>query len=124
MEHSSGETAIAQAVEDYRNGLVSANAAKLATLCMEELTYGHVHGLLQTKAEFVADVVSRRITWKSLDFENVTNHIVGDCAISRLIYIAENESGGAPHSSRFQVIMVWCRQDGQWKLLARQAFKV
>lgn len=123
MESIGAETAIVQALEDYRKGMVTANNEQLAALCLDELTYGHVTDLLQTKAEFLVDVASGRIKWKSLSFENATHRIVDDSAVSRFIYIAENESGGEAHSSRFWVIVFWHKQDGQWKMLARQAFK-
>jgi ketosteroid isomerase-like protein len=50
--------------------------------------------------------------------------VVGNNAIARHIFSAETESGGKPGSARVGVMQVWAKQDGRWKLLARQAFRL
>ncbi len=124
MEDTVGEAGVAQAVEAYRKGLLTANKAQLEALCMDELTYGHSSGLLQTKAEFIADATSGKTTWKSIGFEGSTNRVVGDSAISRCIFVGENASEGKTNALRFAIVMVWHKQGGQWKLLVRQGYKI
>jgi len=36
----------------------------------------------------------------------------------------ETESEGKTNAIKFGVLMVWQRQDGRWKLLARQAYRL
>ncbi len=122
MKDTLGEAAVARAVEAYRKAMLAADKAQLDAMCMDELTYGHTSGLVQTKAEFVADVTSGKSVWKSLQFELPTNAIVGDTAISRYIFIGENESGGQTNALKFSVVMVWHKQAERWKLLVRQGF--
>ncbi|MGA3397729.1 MAG: nuclear transport factor 2 family protein [Acetobacteraceae bacterium] len=124
MEDTAREAGIAQAVEAYREGLLTANKAQLEALCMDQLTYGHSSGLLQTKAEFIADATSGKTTWTSIRFEGATNRVVGDTAISRCIFVGENASAGKTNALRFAMVMVWHKQDGEWKLLVRQGYKV
>jgi len=124
MEYTVGEAAIAQAVEAYRKALLTANKAQLEALCMEQLTYGHSSGLLQTKAEFIADATSGKTTWTAIGFEGSTNCVVGDSAISRYIFVGANQTDGKANALRFGVVMVWHAQNGQWKLLMRQGYKI
>jgi hypothetical protein len=124
MEDTVGEAAIAQAVEAYRKGLLAANKAQLEALCMDQVSYGHSSGLLQTKAEFIADATSGKTTWKSINFESPTNRVIGDSAISRFMFVGENESEGKTNALKFSVVMVWHKQGGHWKLLVRQGYKV
>jgi len=124
VENPGAEAAVAQAVEAYRHALLTADAVQLDALCMDELTYGHSSGAIQTKAEFLAEATSGKTVWKSLRFEDPSNRVVDDCAISRYVFTGENESEGRSNALRFGVVMVWQRQRGHWKLLVRQGYKL
>jgi len=124
MEDRVAQTAVAQAVEAYRKGLLTGNQAQLAALCMDEVSYGHSSGVLQTKADFIAEATSGKTIWKSLSFENPTNNVVGDTAICRCTFVGENETDRKTNALRFGLLMVWHKQDGQWKLLVRQGYKL
>jgi len=51
-----------------------------------------------------------------------SNHIVGNTAIVRHIVTGETESEGKTNAIKIGVLMVWQKQDGRWKLLARRAY--
>lgn len=121
---SSDEAAVAKAVETYRTGLLTNNKAQLDALCMDQLTYGHSSGRVQTKAEVLADAAGAQTKWKSITFESPSNRVVGDAAYSRFVFVGENESGGKTNSLKFGVVMVWHRVGGHWKLLVRQGYKI
>ena len=42
----------------------------------------------------------------------------------RHVFTAETEANGKPGSAKVGVLQVWQKQGADWKLLARQAFKV
>ena len=50
--------------------------------------------------------------------------MAGDNAIVRHVLATETESEGRPGSARVGVLQVWQTQGGQWRLLARQAFRI
>jgi ketosteroid isomerase-like protein len=50
--------------------------------------------------------------------------VVGDAAIVRHLYESESETDGKPTSVKIGALQVWQKQDGTWKLLARQGFKL
>ena len=48
----------------------------------------------------------------------------GDAAIVRHLWESESETDGKPTSTKIGVLQVWQKQDGNWKLLARQGFRL
>jgi hypothetical protein len=124
MEDADGEAAVAQAVEAYRSALLSSNVGQLDALCMDELSYGHSSGKVETKAEFLADAASGNTVWKWIKIEHPHTRIVDDSAISRYTFVAENAIAGTTNALRFGVVMIWQMHRGHWKLLLRQGYKL
>jgi len=50
--------------------------------------------------------------------------VVGNDAIVRHIWDSVSESDGKSSTAHIGVLQVWAKQDGKWKLLARQAYKI
>jgi ketosteroid isomerase-like protein len=50
--------------------------------------------------------------------------VVGNNAVARHLYVSESEMDGKPNSVKIGVLQVWQKQDGNWKLLARQGYKL
>jgi ketosteroid isomerase-like protein len=121
---STDEAAIGQAVEAFRKAMVGADRSQLEALCADQLSYGHSSGRLETKTQFIDNAVSGKSVWKFITLTTQTSQIVGNNAIARHIFTGENESEGKTNAIKIGVLMVWLKQDGHWKLLARQAYKI
>jgi ketosteroid isomerase-like protein len=124
IAESSDQAAVNQAVEALRKALLEADKARLQQLGADQLSYGHSDGRVQTKAEFIDGVMTRKAIVKSLAFPELTVAVVGDAAIARHIYLSDSETDGKPVNTRIGALQVWQKQDGNWKLLARQGFKL
>jgi hypothetical protein len=111
------------AVEAFRNAMITGDHAAFDALCAAQLSYGHSTGKIQTKEEFILDATSGTAKWKALDLVNVRNTIAGPNAISRFTLTGELESDGKVTHIAIGVLMVWQKQENAWKLLARQGFK-
>ena len=122
LADASDEAAVKENVEALRKALLSPDKGQLQQLTAAQLSYGHSSGKLQSKAQFVDGVITRKAVVKSLTFPDLTVAVVGDAAIARHLYVSEFEIDGKPHSVRIGVLAVWQKQDGSWKLLARQAY--
>ena len=118
------ESAVAQAVEALRKGQLEADKAKLAQVTAEQVSYGHSDGRVQNKEEFIHGVVTRKQIVKSLTFPDLKVAVVGNAAVARHIYLAESELDGKQTTTRIGALQVWQKQDGGWKLLARQGFRL
>jgi uncharacterized protein DUF4440 len=121
---SGDEMAVADVVEVLRKGILEPDKAKLAQVTSEQLSYGHSSGRVETKEQFINGVMTRKAVVKSLAFPELKVTVVGNAAIARHIYLAESELDGKATTTRIGALQVWQKQDGAWKLLARQGFQL
>ena len=121
---SSDEAAVAQAVEAFRKAMLAADRSQFEAICADQLSYGHSAGRIETKAQFIDNAVSGRSIWKFITLTDHSTQIVGNNAIARHIFTGENESAGKTNAIKIGILMVWQKQDGRWRLLARQAYRI
>jgi ketosteroid isomerase-like protein len=118
------EAAVAQSIEALRQGVLQQDKAKLDQVCASQISYGHSDGRSETKEQFINGVMTRKQVQKSLTFPEMKVFVVGNNAIARHIYLGESELDGKQSTTRIGALQVWQKQDGGWKLLARQGFKL
>ena len=118
------EAEVAQSVETLRRALLEADKAKLEQVASAQISYGHSDGRVETKEQFINGVMTRKQVVKSLAFPDLKVAVVGNAAIARHIYLAESELDGKATTTKIGALQVWQRQDGGWKLLARQGFRL
>jgi hypothetical protein len=82
------------------------------------------NGRVQTKAEFIDGVMTRKAVVESITFPELKVAVVADAAIARHIYLSDSETDGKPTTTRIGAVQVWQKQDGDWRLLARQGYKL
>lgn len=121
---SKDQTAVTQAVEQLRRLLVDPDKGKLEALTTPELTYGHSSGKIENRAEFVEALVSGASDFTAIDLTGQTVTIVDNTAWVRHNLMGQTLNDGKPGQTKLGVLMVWLRQKGAWKLLARQAVKI
>lgn len=118
------ETHVAQLVKDLNKAIVQRDSAALAGITRDELTFGHSGGVIQDKAAFIKAVLEGPTFFKSIDPENQTIQVSHKHAIVRHIVVASAIRDGQALALRFGNVMVWYKKGGQWKLLARQGYKL
>jgi ketosteroid isomerase-like protein len=118
---TSGETAVAAAVEELHQAIIAADAAKLAAVSAETLTYGHSAGRLENKAQFIDQLVSGRSVYRSIVVQDQKVIISGDVATVRHNLAVVTVSNGKDVPSRLGVLLVWQKQPDRWRLIARQS---
>jgi len=116
--------AVAQSVESLRKGLLEADKAQLDQVTASQISYGHSDGRVESKEQFITSVLNRKQVVKSLAFPELKVSVVGNAAIARHIYLSESELDGKATTTRIGALQVWQKQDGGWKLLARQGFRL
>jgi ketosteroid isomerase-like protein len=118
------EAAVRQNVEALREALLKADKAQLARLTADQLSYGHSDGRVQNKPEFIDGVMTRKATVKSINFPDLKIEVAGDAAIARHLYESESEMDGKTTNTKIGTLELWQKQGGNWKLLARQGYKL
>ncbi len=123
IAQSKNETDVAAAVEGLRLAMINADSLALATLADEQLSYGHSGGAVDDKKEFVNKIVSGRSDFVSIELTEQTILISGNTAIVRHKLDAVTNDNGKPGEVHLNIMLVWQKLKGRWKLLARQAVK-
>jgi hypothetical protein len=121
---SADEAAVARAMDTLSKATIAVDKAQLENIAWPELTYGHSAGRIENKAQFVDALVSKKSIITKIDLSKVTTSIVGDLALVRGHMFLMVESTGKPVPTDLEFLMVWQKRGGEWKLLARQAYKI
>jgi ketosteroid isomerase-like protein len=120
---SKHEKEVTDAVETLRNAMVNADKATLEQITAEELSYGHSSGKVESKSDFVENIVSGKSDFVTIELSNQTVQVTGKTAIVRHALSATTNDGGKPGSVKLLILLVWQKQKNSWKLLARQAVR-
>jgi ketosteroid isomerase-like protein len=112
------------AVEEFRKAMVDGNGARLLELSHDDMSFGHAGGVVQTKVEFVKTVVDKVEVFHSIKLYDHSIKVSGDLAIARHTFDAFIMYQGKDQNFLLQVVQVWKKQDGRWRLFVRQAFKL
>ena len=120
------EADVAEAVTQLMNGIMNADENTLISITADELIYGHSSGKVQNKSEFIAEIISGQpLDYLTIELLDQTIQIAGDIAVVRHIFTSETKNAdGEPDSLRIGNMLIWQIQNGKWKLLARQAYKL
>jgi hypothetical protein len=124
-QQSAQEKEVAAAVEILKKGIVDADKSILESITAPELIYGHSNGRVQNQAEFIEEVVSKQPNdYVKVETTDQTIKVTGNTAVVRHIYSAETLSNGTPGQLKIGNMLIFQKQNGKWKLLARQAYKI
>ena len=121
---SKDETEVAAAVEALRKAMVDGDKAVLEKITSDNLSYGHSGGKVEDKASFVEALSSGKSDFVTITLSEQSVKITDNTAIVRHKLEADTNDGGKPNTVHLAVMLVWQKQKGQWKLLARQAVKL
>jgi ketosteroid isomerase-like protein len=117
------EGAVSAQVEALRKAMIAGDKAALDKLSAAELTYGHSSGRLENKAEFIDALVSGKSGFSSIDLSDQSVSVVGNVALARHVFNGQQKKAGGD-KVKLSILTVWLEQQGQWKLVARQAAKL
>ncbi len=120
------EAGVAKAMDALNTAIKSADPQQLDKIAIADLTYGHSNGRLENKAQFIDALVQKRSVFKTIDISKQTIHMQGDTAVVRNHVSADTDPGakGTIVHVEIDVIYVWRFVAGEWKLIARQAYKL
>jgi ketosteroid isomerase-like protein len=121
---SKSEKQVTAATEQLRKAMVDADRIVLDNLAAEQLSYGHSGGHIDDKREFVEKIAGGNSDFLSIDLTEQTVLVSGKTAIVRHILTSKTHDKGKDVADiKLRIILVWQKQAGGWKLLARQAVK-
>ena len=72
LADTADQAAVDKSVEALRKALLEADKSQLGKLTAEQLSYGHSSGRVESKAQFIDGVMTRKAIYKSITFPEVT----------------------------------------------------
>ena len=114
---------VEKAVEQLRLAMISGDSTQLRNLVSDRLSYGHSGGHVDDAAQFVEKIASGKSDFVTIELKNQTIDVKNSVAIVRHTLNATTNDGGKPSEVHLLVLMVWQKEKGVWKMIARQAVK-
>lgn len=111
-------------VEQLRQAMIAGDRKMLGDLSSPALSYGHSGGTIENQHEFIEQLATKKSVFVTIALEKQTISISGDTATVRHLLHADTNNGGVPDKISLGILMIWQKQQGEWKLLARQAYKI
>jgi hypothetical protein len=124
LAEAADEEAVKKAVEELRMAWIKQDKAKMESLTADQLSYSHSDARLEDKAKFITGAMTRKATFKSLEWPELTVQVIGNNAVVRHLWVSESELDGKVTNTKIGVMQVWQKQAGGWKLLARASWKL
>jgi hypothetical protein len=124
ISQSNDENEVAALVEKLRKVMITPNEAVLKELAAEELVYVHSSGTVRNKAGFVDEFMKGWSVFTAITLTDQTIKIAGNNAIVRHRLLGDTNKADMAPKIDIIILMVWQKQNGKWKLLARQAAKI
>lgn len=121
---SKQEKEVAAAIDALYKAMIDADKNALENLTAGELSYGHSSGKVEDKPAFVEGLLKGPFDFLTVDITDQTIKLDEKTAIVRHIFSSKVLNKGNPDSLKLGILLVWKKQKGKWKLLARQAVKI
>lgn len=124
LAQSKEEKEVSARVEALRKAMQDADKSALENIAAEQLSYGHSNGKIEDKAAFVEAIASGKNDFINIEVSDLMVRIVGNTAIARHNLTGDVANDGVPGKINLGLLLVWQKQKNEWKLIARQAFKL
>lgn len=121
---SENEKAVAQSVEHLKSAMINSDKEQLYKLTSKDLSYGHSSGNIENQEAYITSLVSGKSDFKNMNLTDQTIKVIDNIALVRHKLAADVVDSGKPGNVNLGVLLVWINQEGEWKLLARQAYKL
>lgn len=124
QNHKNEIANIETTVAEIYTAMVVKNIDVLENLTAEKLTYGHSSGKIENKAEYVDGVLNGAFQFTSITPIDQTISISKDVGVVRHIFKGEGTNNGTPAKVNIGCVLIFQKDKDNWKLLARQAYKL
>jgi ketosteroid isomerase-like protein len=115
--------AVEKSINRLVGAMISGDRAALNESVSDSLSYGHSGGHVEGKEEFVEKLASGKSDFVSINITEQSIRVYGKSAIVRHNLDAQTNDGGKPATVKLKILLVFANENGDWKLLARQAVK-
>ncbi|MBG9375108.1 nuclear transport factor 2 family protein [Panacibacter sp. DH6] len=121
---SKDEQALAAATDTLVQAIIRADRAVLEKLTADQLSYGHSGGKVENRMQFIDAIVNGPFDFTDGNITGQTVSVNDKIGIVRHVFTFHYNNKGESGEMKLGILLVWQKQKNEWKLLARQAFKL
>lgn len=123
---STKENEIVKKVEALGKAIfVDKDSIVLESLLSDKLTYGHSSGKLETKKVMIHNAVNSTMVYPGFVSDSIKVIIEGNTALTRLVIKSDKTiDKGVEGTLHLGLLLVWVKENKDWKLIGRQAVKL
>lgn len=110
-------------IKEFHQALVQKNIASVKEHTDEALSYGHSNGWIETRTDFVKNLETGFMKYKSYKEDSLMISTSGDMANARFVADISATLNGNDGNFHLKVLEVWVRKGNGWVLFARQAVR-
>ena len=114
------EKEVLAALDAYKQALMKKDAAALAKVVSDDLTYTHSSNLHQDKAALLASLKENTVA-EAIDFKDLKVRVYGNTALVKGDVDFRNNANGTVTVSKLNILHVLVKGPQGWQLVARQA---
>ncbi len=114
-----------EAIERQRfAAMTMKDTAALHLMLADDLIYVHSNGLLEDKAKHIANIVSGKIVYSTMEPTEIKVRVHGRTAFINGIVQVAGSLAEKPFSIRLRYMDVYTKKRGKWRLAAWQSLKL
>ena len=119
--------AVMTTLEAMAEATIGKDAAMLARIYGDDLTYSHSAGFSETKAQVLANIRGERVPGTFMKFSDTTIRIYGDVALARGVVDVRSAATGRMIDNHLNILWVLVRRPQGphgWQIVARQTTRI
>jgi len=118
------KTEVEEAVSKLTKLMIAPDSLALNKMILNNLSYGHSSGKIQTKQEFMHSLLSGESDFVDINLTDQTVIVQNKTALVRHTLNAKTNDKNVPGNVKLYILLIWSKEKTGWKLLGRQAVKV
>lgn len=115
---------VEDAVTKLTKLMVAPDSLALDKMILNNLSYGHSGGKIQTKQEFIHSLLSGESDFVEINLTDQTVVVQNKTALVRHTLNAKTNDKSVPGNVKLYILLIWSKEKTGWKLIGRQAVKV
>ncbi|WP_431291779.1 nuclear transport factor 2 family protein [Pedobacter sp. P26] len=123
-QKTNAEKEVNDSVSKLISLMINPDSLGLDKLLLNNLSYGHSSGKVQTKQEFMHSLLSGESDFLDINLTDQSVIIQNKTALVRHTLNAKTNDKNVPGNVKLYILLIWSKEKSGWKLLGRQAIKV
>ncbi len=117
------EEKLTTTLKEFHQAMVMKNTVSVNQQTDKALSYGHSNGWVETKSEFMKNLETGYMIYKSYKEDSLQVVVNGNMAHARFVADINVTMNGNNGNYHLKVLEVWVKKGKRWLLFARQAVK-